>query len=206
MANRKAVVFDLGKVLLDFDYGILTARMAPQCRISRADLARIYTVESELMSRYESGLISTSVFFERIRSLTGFSGSEDQFGEFFADIFTPIVPMIALQGQLKERGIPTFLLSNTNALAIDHVYQRYPFIHGFDAHIFSHEHHSLKPDAGLYAALEKTTGYAPEELIYVDDRPENVEAGRLRGWTAVLHESPERSIPAIESWLNNIAG
>ena len=51
----------------------------------------------------------------------------------------------------------------------------------------------MKPDAPIYEAMEKMCGRSGEDLIYIDDRPENIAAGAARGWRAILHESSERT-------------
>ena len=55
----------------------------------------------------------------------------------------------------------------------------------------------MKPDAKLYEVVERTSRLSGSELLYVDDRPENVAAGAARGWRAVLHESSEKSQSAV---------
>ena len=56
----------------------------------------------------------------------------------------------------------------------------------------------MKPDAGLYEALEQLAGLRGAELFYLDDVLENVEAARRRGWQAVVHMSSEASRAAIQ--------
>ena len=108
---------------------------------------------------------------------------------------------------LRKNGIPTYIFSNTNDLAVLHVRQRYPFFAGFNGYVFSHEHGAMKPDPRLYEVVERETGRSGGEIAYLDDRPENVEAGRARGWHAILHETPEKSRAAIArlGLLNGVA-
>ena len=79
----------------------------------------------------------------------------EEFGEFFADIFTAIPPMIELHAGLRRRGIPTYIFSNTNDLAIEHVRRNFPFFRDFDGYIYSYEVKAMKPDAKIYEAMEK---------------------------------------------------
>ena len=62
MQRAKAVVFDLGKVLLDFDYGIAVRNLVRHCDVTEAELHGILN-QSDLLFRYETGLLSTSGFF-----------------------------------------------------------------------------------------------------------------------------------------------
>jgi FMN phosphatase YigB (HAD superfamily) len=197
MKSAKIVAFDLGKVLVDFDYLIAARRIAAR---STASLDEInYFIESSAITiKYEVGLVTRREFFEHARQVIGFGGTFEEFGDFFADIFTPIPPMIELHSQLRRRGIPTFIFSNTNDLAIEHIRRVFPFFKYFDGYIYSYEIGAMKPDAKIYEALEELAGRNGAEIVYLDDRPENVAAGAARGWRAILHETPEKSRAAVE--------
>ncbi len=112
----KAVAFDIGKVLLDFDYSILVRKLTPQTRWNVSEL-NIYLNQSPLLARYESGEIGSSKFFRQIKEETGFRGSETDFAALFEDIFTPISGMIDMHRQIVRAGMPTFTFSNTNEMA-----------------------------------------------------------------------------------------
>ena len=197
MPAPRIVVFDLGKVLLDFDYSIAAHKIAARGTIAAEEIKR-FIDHSPLLFRYETGLINKQQFFDEICALSGFCGDLDEFGGFFSDIFVPIAPMVALQAELRERGVPTYIFSNTNDLAVSHIRGRFPFFGNFDDYIFSYEHGAMKPDARLYEVVEKKSGHRGAELLYLDDRAENIAAGAARGWQVILQESPEASRAAIE--------
>lgn len=194
-----AIIFDLGKVLLDFDYSIAARRIAARSR-GPIDIGRFFVDHTPLLFRYELGLISTPEFFQEIRAITGFDGTREEFGEFFGDIFTPIQPMVELHATLRKRGYRTYVFSNTNHLAIEIVRRRYPFFGNFDDYIFSYEHGAMKPDSKLYEVVEERSGCRGTSVVYMDDRPENVAAGAARGWRAILHEEPARTRGALEAF------
>jgi HAD superfamily hydrolase (TIGR01509 family) len=197
MSQPSIVVFDLGKVLVDFDYSIAIPRIAAHGTLPLAGI-KTFFFHSHLLVDYESGRLTRLEFFEQARQATGFRGTMEEFGEFFADIFTAIPPMIELHAGLRRRGVPTYIFSNTNDLAIEHVRRSFPFFRNFDGYIFSYEVKAMKPDAKMYEALEKLVQRRGAEILYLDDRPENVVAGAERGWLAVLHETPEKSCAAME--------
>lgn len=197
MPRPKAIIFDLGKVLLDFDYSIAAGRIAGRCKTPLAEINR-YIAQSPLLFRYETGLMTTNEFYREVCGLTGFTEDIDTFSGFFGDIFSPIEPMVQLQADLRARGYPTYIFSNTNDLAIGHIRRNFPFFANFDGYIFSYEHGSMKPDAKLYEIAEKQTGYKGADLLYLDDRTENVDAGAARGWQVILHESYEKTRAALQ--------
>jgi HAD superfamily hydrolase (TIGR01509 family) len=196
MPRPKAVVFDLGKVLVDFDYGIASRRIAARGKMS-ADEVQKFIDHSPLLFRFETGQVSQQQFFAEVQSVTGFDGTLDEFSEFFADIFSPIQPMLELHAVLRQRGVPTYVFSNTNELAVCHIRKNFPFFSQFNGYVCSYEHGVMKPDAKLYEVVERTSRLGGSELLYLDDRPENVAAGAARGWQAVLHESAEKSRGAV---------
>jgi len=191
------VAFDLGKVLVDFDYSIAAWKIAAHSQKSPAKIQALIT-QSSFIIDYEIGRLTRREFYERVREATGFGGTLEEFGGFFADIFTEIPPMIELHAGLHRRGLPTYILSNTNDLAIEHVRRNFPFFRNFDGYIFSYEVRALKPDAKIYEALEKLTGRRGADIVYLDDRPENVAGGAAHGWRTILHETPEKSRAALE--------
>src|SRR5262245_61996432 len=138
------VVFDLGKVLVDFDYSIAARRIAAQATIEPGRVQALID-QSPLLLRYESGQIGRAQFFEEICRATGFSGTGETFAAHFADVFSPIEPMIALQADLRRAGVPTFIFSNTNDIAVDHIRRHFPFFRDFDAYVLSYEHGAVKP-------------------------------------------------------------
>jgi HAD superfamily hydrolase (TIGR01509 family) len=199
MSVPSAVVFVLGKVLLDLDYGIAAAKIARQAKFTAPEVLQTL-IHSTLLGRFESGLMSNEQFADEVCATCGFSGTLDEFYDAFADIFSEIPPMIALQAALRASRVPTCILSNTNGLAIDYIRRRFPFFAHFDHYILSYEQGVMKPDAAIYAAVENALGLAGKGIVYLDDRAENVEGGLARGWRALLHETPEKTIPALRQW------
>lgn len=197
MSPPAIVVFDLGKVLVDFDYSIAARRIAARSPKS-LDEVRVLIEQSRFIIDYESGRLTRVEFFEQVRAATGFGGTLDEFGGFFADIFTAMPEMIELHAGLRQRSVPTYIFSNTNDLAIEHIRNNFPFFANFDGYIFSHEVGAMKPAPKIYAALEKLTGRRGADILYLDDRAENVAGGAARGWQAVLHETPEKTRAAVE--------
>jgi len=108
--------------------------------------------------------------------------------------------MIELHARVRRRGIPTYIFSNTNDLAVEQVRRNFPFFANFDGYIYSYEVGTLKPDPEIYLALEKLAGRRGTDIVYLDDRPENVAGGAARGWRAILHETPEKTRGMMEGF------
>src|SRR4051812_8738759 len=113
MMKPEVIVFDLGKVLLDFDYGIAARKFAARGKISETQV-RHFIDHSPLLFRYETGLMTREEFYRDICAASGFCGDIEEFTGYFSNIFEPITPMVGLHASLREQGMPTFIFSNTN--------------------------------------------------------------------------------------------
>jgi 2-haloacid dehalogenase len=90
-------------------------------------------------------------------------------------------------------------------LAIGHIRRRFPFYSEFVGYVLSHEICVMKPKPESYAAVERKTGHRGVELLYLDDRPENIEGAQLRGWQTILHADPTTSINRVKAALGSLA-
>jgi glucose-1-phosphatase len=194
----KAVVFDLGKVLVDFDYGIAARNLALTSKMMAPEIQHIIE-KSPLLVQFETGLATRDQFFRRVCEATGFCGDQAGFDLMFADIFSPIEPMIEFHTQLRQAGVPTYIFSNTNDLAIGHIRSRFPFFSTFEDYILSYEHGAMKPDRQLYEVVERVTGRRGADICYIDDRRENIETGKVMGWQALWHKTPEETISRFQA-------
>ena len=201
MNKPEVVVFDLGKVLVDFDYGIAADKLAEQSTASAAEIRTIID-QSPLLFRYECAQTTTAEFFAEVRRLIGFRGGFEKFAAAFADIFTEIPAMTRLHAEVCAHGLPTFILSNTNEIAIAHVRRNFPFFSKFTGYVLSYEHGALKPHARIYEITEQLTGGRGAEILFIDDRLENVEAGAKRGWKVICHHDASESTEQARTMLS----
>ncbi len=179
-----AVIFDLGRVMVYFDYHRAATGLARHSRMSAQDIQDLID-HSSLLGQLETGLLTNQQFFSAVAEATGFHENYDVFAGIFGDIFDPVNEMIEVQSRLVERGIPTYAFSNTNGIAVAHIDATYPFFKRFTDRVCSHDHKSMKPSAPIYEALERATGRRGADLLYLDDRLENIEAGAARGWQTI---------------------
>jgi FMN phosphatase YigB (HAD superfamily) len=194
----EVVVFDLGKVLVDFDYGIAARKIASRGWLSASEVQQ-FIDHSPLLLRYETGQINQQEFFDEVSAVTGFSGDIEEFGGFFADIFTPIDRLVEFHARLRAREIPTFILSNTNDLAVGHIRRNFPFFANFNGYVFSYEHGAMKPQEKLYRIVESLAGAVGEKIIFLDDRQENIAAAAARGWQVIHHQNTDETIAVLSS-------
>ncbi len=198
--ERRWVIFDLGKVLLDFDFAIAAKELA---RYSPQEEEQILESinQSPLLHTFERGDWSEAQFFQKLSVECRLEASLEELKKGFAEIFTPVPSMVEFMESLKERGIPVMVFSNTNVTAVDYIRAAFPFFERFDAYCLSYEHGCMKPDTTLYGVAQLMTRCTPGNLLFLDDRAENVHAARQMGWSAIHHQAPEDSIEGVNQWL-----
>jgi len=198
--ERRWVIFDLGKVLLDFDFAIAAKELA---RYSPQEEEQILESinQSPLLHTFERGDWSEAQFFQKLSVECRLEASLEELKKGFAEIFTPVASMVEFMESLKERGIPVMVFSNTNVTAVDYIRASFPFFERFDAYCLSYEHGCMKPDRTLYDVAQSMIRCRPENLLFLDDRAENVHAAWQMGWHAIHHQAPEETIQGVNQWL-----
>lgn len=184
------LVYDLGKVLVEFDWMIVVNRLAEKTGKTISDFQQLLT-NPKLLLDYESGKLTTQQFFKRVQEMIGYEDTLDSFKQDFGDMFTENTQMTDLQKQIRSSGTPTFILSNTNEIAIDFIKKKFPFFGNFDGYIYSYVEMSMKPEEKIYRAIERISGKSGHQIAFIDDNQANVEGAKVLGWTAHQHTSYE---------------
>ena len=198
--ERRWIIFDLGKVLLDFDFAIAAKELARYSSQEEEQILKSIN-QSPLLHTFERGDWSEAQFFQKLSVECRLEASLEELKKGFAEIFTPVPSMVEFMESLKERGIPVMVFSNTNVTAVDYIRAAFPFFERFDAYCLSYEHGCMKPDTTLYGVAQLMTRCTSGNLLFLDDRAENVHAARQMGWNAIHHQAPEDSIEGVNQWL-----
>lgn len=194
----EAILFDLGKVLVDFDFERGLQRFASSSSLPRPEF-ETHLFDRNWIRPYERGEISTADYHQHLRQNGGLHMSLEEFHEAWSAVFLPnlIVPE-ALLGELKQR-YPLILVSNTNELHVDYISREYNVFEYFHKKIFSHVVGSLKPDRKIYDAAIEASGKAPEALFFTDDRQENIDAALEIGIQGHLFRSVSELVKALKN-------
>ncbi len=188
MKGAPDVVFDVGNVILFFDYGVFGRRIAPDCACSLEEMPDLLREPAWQM---EARGMLPDAFFRVAAERLGYRGDQAGFVAAWQDIFEPNEPVIRWIARLKEQGNRLFLLSNTNPWHAAFFLARYPVFSLFDGKVFSHEERCAKPEPRIYRTIIDRFGLEPSRTIYVDDLSENVEAGRAAGLVSIRYEGQD---------------
>jgi putative hydrolase of the HAD superfamily len=196
--SSPALLFDIGNVLVRFDFTAAAKRFAAQ---SEATTEEVLALLAPFKDDLESGRISDSDFVSQSMARIGFRGTREEFIEVWSDIFTENAPMIAAVEELAVEH-PLYLLSNTSGLHKDWLFAKFPVFRHFAGGIFSHEARSMKPHEPIFRAAMEAFGLVASQTLYIDDLPDNIATGRRLG-LVTHHYHPDRHqefCTALEKW------
>jgi glucose-1-phosphatase len=186
MAAHKysVIVFDLGNVLLNFDYEIAVKKFAKiEPNLGKKFLEH-HKKNYPIHRAFEKGTISEAEFINISRSGINHKIDSVTFAKIYSDIFTPNNDVISLLPILKKK-FKLILLSNTDPLHKKYGWMNYQFLSHFDHSVLSFEVGSVKPEEKIYKVVEEFSKVPPQELLYIDDIAEYTETAKMRGWDAV---------------------
>jgi putative hydrolase of the HAD superfamily len=188
----KTIIFDLGGVIVPFDFNLAYTRLRELAGLETAEVrARINA--TDLPARLESGRIEPRQFARELTALLGFDMDYTAFCELFSCIFycrETIVPESLLE-RLKRRH-RLLLLSNTNAIHFAMLRENYPLLQHFDRWVLSYEVGAMKPDPRIYREAIRHAECEPSACFFTDDVAAYVEGARREGIDAVQFTGLEK--------------
>jgi epoxide hydrolase-like predicted phosphatase len=197
---QKTIVFDLGNVLLSFDFQIAANQLSVHAQSDPDEIVYLIN-QSELLHQFERGELSAKQFYDQVGQACGYKKDLKQFRLDFSNIFEEIQPMVDYFKQLKLNGYQVALFSNTNEMAKDFIQNKFSFFNNFDAVFLSYKHGLMKPTPALYKRVESALGKSGKDLFFIDDRPENIDTAFKLGWSGIIHTAPNKTINAANQWL-----
>jgi FMN phosphatase YigB (HAD superfamily) len=185
-----ALLFDLGRVVLDLDFNKTLTCWAGHAGCEVAHLVGRFP-RDENYHRHEKGEIGDAEFFANVRNSLGIDLSDGQFLEGWNAIFAGEMPGIAPLLARAAKRLPLYAFSNTNTAHAEHFSIAYAPVLGHFREIFLSSAIGLrKPDAASYDYVVKAIGVPASRIVFFDDLAENIEGARGRGLTAVHVTSP----------------
>ncbi len=183
----KAVIFDLGNVLIDFDHMIAAKKISAFTDKPPQEIFNLF-FDSELTAAFEEGKISPVHFFSEIKKSLNLSLDYNRFLPIWNEIFffsEKNQQVYNLAGSLK-RHYKIALLSNINVLHFEYLKKNFPVFGIFQNIITSFEAGTRKPDSLIYGQTLDLLGEAPEAAFYTDDRSELIKKASAMGMRAFV--------------------
>lgn len=175
----KAIIFDIGRVILTFDNEIFLNRAVKYSGISIDEMRDFIFCENGPEIRYETGMLTSDEYFDLLVKMCKLSVSKEQFIQDFVDQYTLIDSTMEIIKKLKG-NYKLGLLSNTNELQHLYGWSKLGFHTLFDTMTLSYQVKAFKPDPKIYEDALKKLDCNPDEVIYIDDIEEyTAEASKL---------------------------
>lgn len=194
----KTIIFDLGRVLVPFDFSRGYQRMAEMCPYPADEIPERLR-QTDLVAKFECGQIAAHDFVSQMSEALKLKSSYQEFCEIWSSVFLPYTLVPDSLVEALHQRYRVVLLSNTNAIHYSMIKENYPILRHFDSYVLSYEVGAMKPSPLIYREAVKHAGCRPEECFFTDDIPAFVEGARREGIDAVQfenHEQIERELRA----------
>jgi putative hydrolase of the HAD superfamily len=189
----RAVIFDYGRVLT-----------GPPDPDAHAELVRITGLSSERFENlywtdrqaYDEGKLTGIEFWRKLVHDAGLELSEPAIEElnlWDARMWTKADPtMLAWQLAIKERGLLTAIVSNMGDTVHEHMVRELEWLSRFDVLVWSYQLKMAKPEPEIYRYALQRLQTRPQETLFIDDRPENVDTAIALGMKGLIFSTVEK--------------
>lgn len=177
----KNIIFDLGKVLVDYDFSHFFAKFG----ISQSD--KKFIEMAPLYNTFNCGEISREQFLLRLKEFLGTELDCTQIEQEWADQFTLIPEMVDLALSLKD-NYQIYIFSNTDEIHFNHIIDKFIELKIFDNnYMLSYELGCIKPNEVAYEKALSKFDLNGEDSVFIDDRIENVIGAKIFGMHSIQH-------------------
>jgi putative hydrolase of the HAD superfamily len=185
-----AVLFDYGQVLSGPPNQAAWARLR---EVSGLDEERLHASYWKFRHDYDRGALNGKTYWEAVAADAGARFDDGQVAALRAadiELWTDLnKPMVEWAVRLQRAGVRTGLLSNIGDAIGEGVIKKMPWLAGFDACVWSHAMGTAKPDPAIYLKTAAALKTAPRNILFIDDRAENIAAAAELGMQTVHYTS-----------------
>jgi glucose-1-phosphatase len=195
----KAVIFDLGRVLIDYNHSQTLAAVAA---ISQGDAEQIRALYAEIAEAAGTGALDAGQIHEFFVARAGIPADPALFQQAFCASMGRIEVALAYAVELQGRpGVTVGVISNTNAAHVEWLDEHVPELDELDLVMMSNEVGLEKPDPAIFELALELLEVTPHQALFVDDVAENVQAACALGMAGIVHVHWLETQTAIEKWL-----
>ena len=183
------VVFDIGNVLIEWQPERYYDRTIGEER-RRAMFAALDL--HGMNDRVDRGEDFRQVITEVAEANPDWRAEIMMWHDHWIDLAAPAIDhSVRLLRALRRRGWPVYALSNLGIDTHRIACENYPFLEEFDRPYISGHMGVTKPDPEIFRMVEEDSGTPPAEMLFIDDRADNIAAAAARGWQTHLFDGPE---------------
>ncbi len=179
----EAVVFDVGKVLVEWERDLPFRRLIPD----EAERAWFMNTVIPLSwhGQHDAGRGAAEMIAERSAQFPDHAHLiEAWLSHFNETIPGPVPGSEAIVEELAARVVPLYAITNFGADTWAGFAPTWRLYDRFRDIVVSGDEKLAKPDPAIYALAEARFGHAPASMLFIDDSLPNVESARACGWHA----------------------
>jgi putative hydrolase of the HAD superfamily len=196
------IVFDLGNVLVPFDWNRALTRLRPRLPLRFANmLAHDEKSFRQIFLQHglelETGRMDFQTFWGLTTGEIGLNMTLGEFRDVWCDIFDVQESVVSLAERLT-RKYGVWLASNTCREHFEWIQERFPRIGFFRGAALSYELGIMKPSREYYEKALELFGIEPLGSVFIDDIPDNVEGARLVGMRGIVFRGYGDLVKALD--------
>ena len=195
----KVIIFDLGKVIVDFDHFAICKKLACYCPVTANEIYRII-FKSGLEKQFDEGIITSYKFFIKLKKQLQIEIAVATFQLIWNRIFKlnrGITPLI----KTLKKDYRLLCLSNTNKLHFEYCLKKFPLLRYFDDFILSYKIKKRKPHKKIFKAALRKARCPAHACLYVDDIAEYVQTAEEMGMKAIHFKSVQQLKNQLKMYL-----
>jgi len=199
-APVKVILFDLGNVLVDFNFGSAVERISGFCGKSPDEILKFF-FNSEVTNSFEKGALSSEEFYDQVKNRLDLKLGYESFVPIWNEVFFFSSKNRAVYhiANCLKKEYRIGLLSNTNILHYRYIKDNFPVFNVFEKLFLSFEIGALKPDKAIYQKVINDLGVLPENIFYTDDRSDLINSASALGIKSFVFTSAEQLIRDLSS-------
>jgi len=189
--ETRAVLFDLGGVVLDIDFARPLAVWQPHSRLAPEQLRAAFRHDEPYL-RHETGALSADGYLAHLREVLALDCDAGTVrAGFNAILVAEIAETVRLLAAIRPE-VPRYAISNTNPVHVAEIARAFPaLLPRFHRVFVSHEIGHRKPDAAAFLHVLEAIGVPAPAALLFDDLLPNIEAARALGMQAVQVHGPD---------------
>jgi len=172
---KKTIFFDIGNVLIFFDHNKMCQQISKLGGIDNDLMVKLMRQYGDL---YERGAVSSQTLHQEVAKTASKPLALEEFLHAMSDIFQPNQPTIEIALELKKKGHPLFVLSNTCEAHFLYLYNHFDFFKLFDGYVLSYEVQARKPEKKIFQKALEIASCSAKDCFYTDDILDYVETAR----------------------------
>ena len=198
MTQPKAVIFDIGNVLITWNPERLYDQLLPD-RSAREALFEAVDLHG-MNDRIDRGAPFKETIYAEAEKHPEYRELIRLWHDRWIEMASPLIDdSWTLLRSLRGQGVPVHALSNFGIESFAYAETVYPMLAEFDTRFISGHMGVIKPEVRIYEMVEDALGLTGADLFFTDDRADNIAAAQARGWQTHRFETPAALAEALRN-------